>query len=199
MPKILSAEEAYERYRCLVGRNVQYYHLNVEGARVLMARYSTICMSAPPATAGDWRSYLQKLLGRQARDLCDAGYSIPGDPTSWRVPDRDHTSVRVSSPELEAERNELRRELDTALSTLTLREAAIIRLRYGFDGYLLRPSEIAAMFDITVPRVYQIEAKAIRKLRHPKRSAALKDFLGLLDAPTIVSVFEDGYLVQEMH
>lgn len=71
-----------------------------------------------------------------------------------------------------------RREVSKILDTLTEREAKIIKLRFGIDtGYPRTLEEVGKMFRVTRERVRQIEAKAIRKLRHPSRSKMLKDYL----------------------
>ncbi len=69
------------------------------------------------------------------------------------------------------------REVEKALETLTPREAEIIRLRFGIaGGYPRTLEEVGAIFSITRERVRQIEMKAIRKLRHPSRSKALREY-----------------------
>ena len=71
-----------------------------------------------------------------------------------------------------------KREVSKILNTLTEREAKIIKLRFGIDtGYPRTLEEVGKMFRVTRERVRQIEAKAIRKLRHPSRSKQLKDYL----------------------
>ncbi|MBU2530695.1 MAG: sigma-70 family RNA polymerase sigma factor [Elusimicrobia bacterium] len=70
-----------------------------------------------------------------------------------------------------------RREVSKILSTLTDREAKIIKLRFGIDsGYPRTLEEVGKIFKVTRERVRQIEAKAIRKLRHPSRSNLLRDY-----------------------
>ena len=64
------------------------------------------------------------------------------------------------------------------LKTLTYREREIIRLRYGLgDGYTYTLEEVGRIFKVTRERVRQIEAKAVRKLQHPRRSKQLEGFL----------------------
>ena len=71
-----------------------------------------------------------------------------------------------------------RNEVEKVLSTLTDREAKIIKLRFGIDsGYPRTLEEVGRIFRVTRERVRQIEAKAIRKLRHPSRSKSLRDYL----------------------
>ncbi|MBI4369052.1 MAG: sigma-70 family RNA polymerase sigma factor [Elusimicrobia bacterium] len=71
-----------------------------------------------------------------------------------------------------------RQEIEKILGTLSPREARIIRLRFGLEsGYPRTLEEVGRMFRVTRERVRQIEAKAIRKLRHPSRSKLLKDYI----------------------
>jgi len=72
----------------------------------------------------------------------------------------------------------LREQLEDVLSTLTPREASVIKLRFGFvDGTLHTLEDVGREFNITRERIRQIEAKALRKLRHPSRAKKLRDFL----------------------
>ena len=72
----------------------------------------------------------------------------------------------------------LREQLIEVLDTLTPREEKVLRLRFGLDDGRARTlEEVGKEFDVTRERIRQIEAKALRKLRHPSRSKKLKDFL----------------------
>lgn len=72
----------------------------------------------------------------------------------------------------------LREQLSDVLSTLTEREEKVLRLRFGLeDGRSRTLEEVGKEFNVTRERIRQIEAKALRKLRHPSRSKRLKDFL----------------------
>ncbi len=72
----------------------------------------------------------------------------------------------------------LKEQLGDVLKTLTPREAKVLRLRFGLDDGRARTlEEVGKEFDVTRERIRQIEAKALRKLRHPSRSKKLKDFL----------------------
>ena len=64
------------------------------------------------------------------------------------------------------------------LKTLTPREEVVLRLRFGLkDGRPRTLEEVGKVFNVTRERIRQIEAKALRKLRHPSRSKKLRDFL----------------------
>ena len=72
----------------------------------------------------------------------------------------------------------LREQLVDVLSTLTPREEKVLKLRFGLeDGRTRTLEEVGKEFNVTRERIRQIEAKALRKLRHPSRSKKLKDFL----------------------
>ncbi|MFC3932711.1 RNA polymerase sigma factor RpoD [Streptococcus dentapri] len=72
----------------------------------------------------------------------------------------------------------LREQLNEVLDTLTDREENVLRLRFGLDDGKMRTLEdVGKVFNVTRERIRQIEAKALRKLRHPSRSKQLKDFM----------------------
>lgn len=72
----------------------------------------------------------------------------------------------------------LKEQLDEVLDTLTEREQKVLRLRFGMDDGRARTlEEVGKEFDVTRERIRQIEAKALRKLRHPSRSRKLRDYL----------------------
>ena len=84
----------------------------------------------------------------------------------------------VLSPADSAAFSMLREELAAALESLTERERSVVRLRFGLeDGRARTLEEVGKEFNVTRERIRQIEAKALRKLRHPTRSKRLKDFL----------------------
>jgi RNA polymerase primary sigma factor len=72
----------------------------------------------------------------------------------------------------------LQEQLTGVLSTLPAREQEVLKMRFGLDdGYSLTLEEVGLYFNVTRERIRQIEAKALRRLRHPKRSRRLKDYL----------------------
>ena len=84
----------------------------------------------------------------------------------------------AESPLQAAGQEMLKERIDDVLSTLTFREREIIKLRYGIgDGYTYTLEEVGRIFRVTRERVRQIEAKAVRKLRHPVRARQLASFL----------------------
>ena len=89
------------------------------------------------------------------------------------IPDND-----APAPADAASHTMLREQLADVLSTLTPREAKVLRLRFGLeDGRSRTLEEVGKEFNVTRERIRQIEAKALRKLRHPSRSKKLRDFL----------------------
>ena len=85
---------------------------------------------------------------------------------------------RSMSPEEFTIHELLKDEISSVLLTLTEREEQVLRLRFGLDdGSCKTLEEVGQMFGVTRERIRQIEAKALRKLRHPSRSRKLKDFL----------------------
>jgi RNA polymerase primary sigma factor len=82
------------------------------------------------------------------------------------------------APAEEASFTLLREQLDEVLKTLTDREQRVLRLRFGLDDGRARTlEEVGQKFGVTRERIRQIEAKTLRKLRHPSRSKKLKDYL----------------------
>lgn len=115
-------------------------------------------------------------------------YKISQEPVSLETPigeeDDSHLGdfikdERNMSPEEYATNEMLKDEIAEVLLTLTEREEKVIRLRFGLeDGKSRTLEEVGQMFGVTRERIRQIEAKALRKLRHPSRSRKLKDYLG---------------------
>jgi RNA polymerase primary sigma factor len=82
------------------------------------------------------------------------------------------------TPEDQVSKSLLREDLESVLDTLSPRERDVLRLRYGLDdGKMKTLEEIGQIFNVTRERIRQIEAKALRKLRHPNRNSILKEYI----------------------
>ena len=113
--------------------------------------------------------------------------SISQDPVSLETPIGEENDSHLGDfiedgeaedPEDNASYEMLKGELQDVLETLTDREENVLRLRFGLDDGRNRTLEdVGKVFGVTRERIRQIEAKALRKLRHPSRSKQLKDFL----------------------
>ena len=113
---------------------------------------------------------------------------IAQDPVSLETPigeeDDSHLGDFIQdedslAPQEAAAYTLLKEQLEEVMSTLTTREAKVLRLRFGLDDGKARTlEEVGKEFDVTRERIRQIEAKALRKLRHPSRSKKLKDYMG---------------------
>ena len=114
-------------------------------------------------------------------------YKISQEPVSLETPigeeDDSHLGDFIKdehnmSPEEYATNEMLKDEISDILLTLTEREEKVIRLRFGLeDGKARTLEEVGQLFGVTRERIRQIEAKALRKLRHPSRSRKLRDYL----------------------
>ena len=112
-------------------------------------------------------------LGADSLDIVEL---IMGLETEFdlEIPDEE-----AEAPAEAASQHLLREQLSRVLSTLSPREELVLKLRFGLGGD--RPhtlEEVGEEFNITRERIRQIEAKALRKMRHPSRSRPLKDYLG---------------------
>ena len=130
---------------------------------------------------------LAKKMGTSVEKVREI-YKISQDPVSLETPigeeDDSHLGdfikdERNLSPEEFATNEMLKDEISEVLETLTEREEKVIRLRFGLeDGKPRTLEEVGQMFGVTRERIRQIEAKALRKLRHPSRSRKLRDYMG---------------------
>ncbi len=90
----------------------------------------------------------------------------------------DFIESDTENPEQDVSKTLLREDLEGVLATLSPRERDVLRLRYGLDdGRMKTLEEIGQIFDVTRERIRQIEAKALRKLRHPNRNGVLKEYI----------------------
>ena len=129
---------------------------------------------------------LSKKMGLSVDKIAEIR-KISQDPVSLETPigeeDDSHlgdflADERTMSPEEFATYEILKDELREVLETLTVREKEVLELRFGlFDGSSHTLEEVGKQFKVTRERIRQIEAKALRKLRHPSRAKKLRDFL----------------------
>jgi RNA polymerase primary sigma factor len=113
--------------------------------------------------------------------------SVSQEPMSLETPvgDEENSALvdfipdeSVASPVEEANRELLREQMQDILASLSDRERAVLALRFGLeDGESHTLEEVGQRFGVTRERIRQIEAKALRKLRHPTRSRKLRDYL----------------------
>ncbi len=113
---------------------------------------------------------------------------IAQDPVSLETPigeeDDSHLGDFIPDDESPAPQDSaaytlLKEQLEEVMTTLTPREAKVLKLRFGLeDGKARTLEEVGREFKVTRERIRQIEAKALRKLRHPSRSKRLKDYMG---------------------
>lgn len=112
---------------------------------------------------------------------------IAQDPVSLETPIGEENDSHLGdfiqdedspSPQDAASYTMLREQLNDVMKTLTPREAKVLRLRFGLDDGKSRTlEEVGKQFNVTRERIRQIEAKALRKLRHPSRSKKLKEYM----------------------
>ncbi|MBR2840419.1 MAG: RNA polymerase sigma factor RpoD [Bacilli bacterium] len=130
---------------------------------------------------------LSKKMGLSVEKIRDI-YKISQEPVSLEIPIGEEEDSHLGdfipdetnmSPEDFAINELLKDEISEVLLTLTEREEKVIRLRFGLeDGRPRTLEEVGQLFGVTRERIRQIEAKALRKLRHPSRSRKLKDYMG---------------------
>ena len=124
-------------------------------------------------------------MGISEQRVCEI-QKIAQDPLSLETPVGEEEDSKmgdfveddsIKSPVETASQLILKEQLMAAIDTLTPREQKVIRLRYGLDDSHARTlEEVGKEFDVTRERIRQIEAKALRKLRHPNRSKKLEGF-----------------------
>ena len=111
------------------------------------------------------------------------GHPDPAVPARHRAGWRNHLPHRprhkdADAPVLTVAHELLREDLHEVLGSLSPRERDVLRLRFGMDDGRQRTlEEVGQLFGVTRERIRQIEAKALRKLRHPNRSKKLKEYV----------------------
>ena len=133
---------------------------------------------SPEEIAGELEISVEKVMEIQ---------KIAQDPVSLETPigeeDDSHLGDFIQdddspAPQDAAAYTMLKEQLEEVMNTLTPREAKVLKLRFGLeDGKARTLEEVGKEFDVTRERIRQIEAKALRKLRHPSRSKKLKDYM----------------------
>jgi RNA polymerase primary sigma factor len=123
-----------------------------------------------------WTSLRVKSVKKVAREPISLETPIGEEEDSLLgdfIEDKD-----VENPAILTAHTLLQEEVAGVLSTLPVREQEVLKMRFGLgDGYSLTLEEVGLLFRVTRERIRQIEAKALRRLRHPRRSIKLKDFL----------------------
>ncbi len=113
--------------------------------------------------------------------------SVARDPISLETPIGEEEDSQlgdfiedkdVENPANQTAYTLLQEQLREVLGTLPLREQEVLKMRFGLvDGYSLTLEEVGLYFNVTRERIRQIEAKALRRLRHPRRAAGLRDYM----------------------
>ena len=126
---------------------------------------------------------------RLPQEKIKAILKIAQEPISLQMPIGDEGDThfgdfiqdkKAVSPANETVRSMLKEEMESAMHTLSERERKILILRFGInDGCLRTLEDVGNIFRVTRERVRQIEAKALKKLRHPTRSRRLRSFLDM--------------------
>ncbi|HEX4888489.1 MAG TPA: sigma-70 family RNA polymerase sigma factor [Luteibaculaceae bacterium] len=138
-----------------------------------------------PPTPEELANELEMTVEEVKQSLKNAGRHVSMDAPLKDGDDSSSTMYDVlsssesPSPETELIHDSLRKEIERSLSTLTAREADVVRLYFGLSGqHPMTLEEIGEKFDLTRERVRQIKEKAIRRLKHTSRSKILKSYLG---------------------
>lgn len=131
-------------------------------------------------------NFLDNVADGEKVSITPNGYVVEG---VYVEPDKETEKKQISTTEADPnydgvpvadiiDTGDLKQKTEEALSTLTSREAKVLKVRFGLDGFESKTLEqTGQMFEVTRERIRQIEAKALRKLRHPSRSKKIRDFL----------------------
>ena len=126
---------------------------------------------------------IEDVFPKEYKDAVDKKYGRPIEKTFDILALPDHNQFMLPDPaeiyDIEETREKLEKGLEVALKTLTNRESKVLKMRFGVGdrGHEHTLEEVANKFCVTRERIRQIEAKALRKLKHPSRGKSLKDFI----------------------
>ena len=148
----------------------------VRESRMLMQTYGREPTDEEIAEKLGWTAQKVKAVKNVAREPISLETPVGEEEDSLLsdfIEDKD-----VENPATQTAFTLLQEQLQEVLETLPPREQEVLKMRFGLeDGYSLTLEEVGLYFEVTRERIRQIEAKALRRLRHPKRSRRLKDFI----------------------
>ncbi|HCG62363.1 MAG TPA: RNA polymerase sigma factor RpoD [Sphaerochaeta sp.] len=148
----------------------------VRESRMLMQTYGREPTDEEIAEKLGWTAMKVKAVKNVAREPISLETPVGEEEDSLLsdfIEDKD-----VENPATQTAFTLLQEQLQEVLETLPPREQEVLKMRFGLeDGYSLTLEEVGLYFEVTRERIRQIEAKALRRLRHPKRSRRLKDFI----------------------
>jgi len=148
----------------------------VRESRMLMQTYGREPTDEEIAEKLGWTAQKVKAVKNVAREPISLETPVGEEEDSLLsdfIEDKD-----VENPATQTAFTLLQEQLQEVLATLPPREQEVLKMRFGLeDGYSLTLEEVGLYFEVTRERIRQIEAKALRRLRHPKRSRRLKDFV----------------------
>ncbi len=148
----------------------------VRESRMLMQTYGREPTDEEVAEKLGWTPQKVKAVKNVAREPISLETPVGEEEDSLLsdfIEDKD-----VENPATQTAFTLLQEQLQEVLETLPPREQEVLKMRFGLeDGYSLTLEEVGLYFEVTRERIRQIEAKALRRLRHPKRSRRLKDFI----------------------
>ena len=156
------------------------YRKHIEKDAALERRFQPVTVGEPSVEE------ISKQMGIPVEKVIEI-QKIAQDPVSLETPigeeDDSHLGDFIQdddspAPQDAAAYTMLKEQLEEVMNTLTPREAKVLKLRFGLeDGKARTLEEVGKEFQVTRERIRQIEAKALRKLRHPSRSKRLKDYM----------------------